>query len=946
MTSAPVLHLDLETRSVVDLPKVGAHRYAEDPSTEIMLGSGRHNANDVKSVRNVPGLLYGAQAHVERGGIIRCHNASFEHAMLAANGVVVPWSQMDCTMARASACGLPGALFLAAKACGTPDGKDLDGYRLMMKLCRPKPGGGWYEDPADIDRLARYCDQDVRVECALDEVLPMLSARERRIWELTQVINDRGVQLDQPMIQAAAQVAEYVMRAADEEMNRLTRGVVQKVTQARKIVAWIKQQGVPCESIAEGHQEELILGAQVLDMPDVVRVVELRAATAKAFKFKAMIEASCADGRVRGSVGYHGTIQGRWIGRGVQFHNMKRVETEEDAADVALAVDLLRSGKPASEIADSMAVLFPSPLETLSICTRSAIIAKPGHRLIGGDYKNIEGRICAWLAGQKDKVQAFRDFDAGTGPDLYKVTAAKMLEITPEEVTKAQRQEQGKVPELACLGPDTLVFTHRGLIGIKDVQPSDRLWDGKEWVDHGGLVCRGPKTTLWLNGVEMTPDHPVAVGSTWCAAQTVVSDPSMIQFASASALASLQSPGLRSGLPVGLGACWLAVLAADLSTASTLLISGMVNRLDAVFVRHAKPETPRNYSMDTQTSFQTMSIGIDYLAEYLPVLTDVPILTIADTPITAGVELKSMKTGAAISDLFLRTSSLWKAGTTRAWKWIEKTLTETTNPEISDLLLVKRTLETAEKCKSYSDGSTNWNDVYDIAHAGPRNRFMVWGKTGPLIVHNCGYQGSVGAFRKMGAKYGVRLPEEKIRLIVGGWRDVNWCIVDMWKLLQDAAIEAVSAKGCVVPVLGGKIQYVADKKFLYCRLPSSRYIHYPFPQVGWKTKVVEIDGDKIEFNRNTVSFQSAKGYREDLYGGSQTAHVVSGLARDVLAEGMFNLEAAGYPINLDIHDEAFSEVPIGFGSIEEYEAELLRPISWMGDCPIAVSAWEGPRYAH
>lgn len=664
-----VLHLDLETRSWADLPKVGAHRYAEDPSTEIMLGSVGFERRDqtdplkldiqIANLRDNDKLLAGLHRHVKDGGIIRAHNAAFEHAMLAANGVVVPWSQMDCTMARASACGLPGALFLAAKACGTPDGKDLDGYRLMMKLCKPRPGGGWYEDPADIDRLARYCDQDVRVECALDEVLPQLSARERRVWELTQIINDRGVQLDQQMIQAAAQVAEYVMATADQEMNSLTGGVVQKVTQARKIVAWIKQQGVSCESIAEGHHEELILGAEVFDMPVVARVVALRAATAKAFKFKAMIEASCVDGRVRGSLGYHGTIQGRWIGRGVQFHNMKRIETEEDAADVALAVDLLRSSRPAKEIADSMAIMLESPLETLSICTRLAIIAKPGHRLIGGDYKNIEGRICAWLAGQRDKVQAFRDFDAGTGPDLYKVTAAKMLEIMPEEVTKAQRQETGKVSEL---------------------------------------------------------------------------------------------------------------------------------------------------------SFQ--------------------------------------------------------------------------------------------------------------------------------------FQGAEGAYKKQGAKYGVRLPSEKIQANVRAWRAVNWAIVDMWKVLQEAAIEAVSAKGCVISVLDGKVQYACDKKFLYCRLPSTRYIHYPFPQVGWKTKVVEIDGDKIEFNRNTVSYESAKGYREDLYGGSQTAHVVSGLARDILVEGMFNLEAAGYPINLDIHDEAFSEVPIGFGSIEEYEYELLRPIAWMGDCPIAASTWEGPRYAH
>lgn len=662
---APVLHIDFESRSAIDLTKVGAHRYAVDPSTEIICTSYRVEDGPVRRGERwgdfCRSLDEDARATLAAGGKILAHNASFERVMwntLLEHELRLTPQMQDCTMARAMAVGLPGALFMAAKALKSPEGKDMEGYKHMMKMCRPRTVTPltWHETEGDIHRLEQYCDQDVLTECAIDRKLPPLSPRERRVWELDQEINDRGVQIDVEMVEAAIEVCALVMEQANAEMARLTKGVVTKVTQAAKIVAWIRQQGVPCESISEGHQEELILGSRVWDHPDIEAVVSLRAATAKAFKFKAMLDAVCPDGRVRGSLGYHGTVQGRWIGRGVQFHNMKRVDTDEDAADVALAVTILKEGDSAQAKAEKLALLFDSPLDVLSMTTRSAVIPAPGKVLTGGDFKNIEGRVNAWLAGQVGKLDDFRRYDAGLGPDLYKVTAAKILGKAPEEVSKAERQEQGKVPELAC-----------------------------------------------------------------------------------------------------------------------------------------------------------------------------------------------------------------------------------------------------------------------------------------------GYQGSVGAFKKMGAKYGVRLPDARVRVIVEGWREANDKIADSWRVLQDAAIQAMDARGCVVEVLGGRVRYAADAKFLYCRLPSGRYIHYPSPALARKSKTIVVDDDEIEINRLTVSYwgQHNGAWREqDLYGGMQCAHVVSGIARDVLVEAMFTAEEAGLPIVLTVHDELLCE---GEGDLESL---MLRPIPWMEGCPIAASTWTGPRYAH
>lgn len=92
-----------------------------------------------------------------------------------------------------------------------------------------------------------------------------------------------------------------------------------------------------------------------------------------------------------------------------------------------------------------------SLMEAASSMVRSALTVAPGKKMVSSDLSNIEGRVGAWLAGEEWKLQAFRDFDAGLGPDLYIVGAARVLKKETKDVTPAERQGQGKVPELACL---------------------------------------------------------------------------------------------------------------------------------------------------------------------------------------------------------------------------------------------------------------------------------------------------------------------------------------------------------------------------------------------------------------------------------------------------------------------------------------------------------------
>lgn len=99
----------------------------------------------------------------------------------------------------------------------------------------------------------------------------------------------------------------------------------------------------------------------------------------------------------------------------------------------------------------SIELLYGSAPAALSNCLRSFILAAPGHDLIAADFSAIESRVLAWLAGEEWKLQVYRDYDAGIGPEFYLILASEITGIPLAELNKesVERQSHGKVPDLA-----------------------------------------------------------------------------------------------------------------------------------------------------------------------------------------------------------------------------------------------------------------------------------------------------------------------------------------------------------------------------------------------------------------------------------------------------------------------------------------------------------------
>lgn len=457
MASGRRIHLDFETRSLLDVRVVGGWTYSIHPTTSIICAAYAVDDNPVQLTvpagnesENVLRGIELRQLAADPENIFVAHNAFFEQCiwkniMVPRYGMPeIPIERWRCTAAKAASMSLPRPLGDVAEILELPVKKDETGKKSMEKLSRPRRGrfGGdvvfWeYDDaPDDFEDTYKYCMTDVEVERLIDNRLPELNAREQKVWFLDQKINFTGIRVDVPAVQKIMGFIERTVTDMTEEFQRLTGGMLEGPSQVKKLREWLAENGCHLANLQAPTVDKALLDPSMDET--VRRVLEIRRQLSKisTAKYSALLNrVDPRDSRIRDILLYAAAITKRWGGRGPQIHNFPR-----GTVNTTVAWDFILN-----DDYDFLKLMYRDLMAVYSSCTRGALVSSPGHDLYVSDFSSIEAMVLPWLAGDEEKLDIFRE-----GRDLYCETAGGILgRPVNKKDHPMERQGLGKVSELA-----------------------------------------------------------------------------------------------------------------------------------------------------------------------------------------------------------------------------------------------------------------------------------------------------------------------------------------------------------------------------------------------------------------------------------------------------------------------------------------------------------------
>lgn len=451
-------YIDFETFSATPI-KHGTYRYTADCEPMICTYALGDTAPvqlwDITTGEPMPADL--AYVLEDDDELLCAHSSMFDrNVMRLAMGIDIRRERWRDSMVRALAHGLPGSLDLLCDILrvSADKAKHKDGKKLIQLFCKPRPANSTIAratrltHPAEWQRFCEYAMNDISAMREVYNKLPEWNYRgsELALWHLDQKINDRGMCVDVAFAKAAIEAVGRAQKQLKKETLANTGGAVESTTQREELLAHIMESyGVDLPNLQKDTLERRIADPDLPnDLRELLRI-RLAASSTSTSKYTALVRGVSDDGRLRGTLQFDGAARTRRpAGRTFQPTNLPRPDMPQP--EIEFGIEAILAG--------AEDLIVPDTMRLCRNAVRGAIIAPPERKIVVADLANIEGRDGAWLAGEEWKLQAFRDFDAGLGADLYALAYARAFSTTVQEVMDDKlygtglKRQIGKVMEL------------------------------------------------------------------------------------------------------------------------------------------------------------------------------------------------------------------------------------------------------------------------------------------------------------------------------------------------------------------------------------------------------------------------------------------------------------------------------------------------------------------
>ena len=379
------LGIDIETYSSNDLTSCGVYKYVEAPDFTILLfaysiDGEKAQCIDLASGEVLPDWIIAALTDPDV--LKTAFNAAFERICLTKYlGLSKPLdpAQWQCTMVLAARMGLPLSLGQCGEVLHLAEGKMTEGKALIRYFSVPGKNGKRHlpaDAPDKWQTFKDYNNRDVDVEQAIRKRVRRLqpAAFDELLYVADQEINDRGVMIDQVLVDAAARFDDEYKAELLKQAQEMTE--MENPNSPAQIKDWISQvTGFTVASLNKKNLDDL--EKQLIYWPKAQQVLAIRREMGKTSnkKYSAMQTCVCKDGRIHGLLQFCGAARtGRWAGRLVQVQNLPQNHLES----LDYARYLVKQGD-----LDEFEMNYGNVTQVLSELIRTAFIAAPGHTFHG-----------------------------------------------------------------------------------------------------------------------------------------------------------------------------------------------------------------------------------------------------------------------------------------------------------------------------------------------------------------------------------------------------------------------------------------------------------------------------------------------------------------------------------------------------------------------------------